>query len=65
MANKHGELLTVSETAAALNLSAGTIRAWILSRRLGVVRLGRAVRVPAEELQRIVTEGTTPAKTRR
>jgi excisionase family DNA binding protein len=56
------ELLTVNETAVELNLSPGTIRAWLLSRKLAAVRLGRAVRIPRSELERLIGEGTTPAK---
>jgi excisionase family DNA binding protein len=65
MVHKNDELLTVLETSAELNLSAGTIRAWLLSRKLAAVRLGRAVRIPRSELQRLIDEGTTPAKTGR
>jgi excisionase family DNA binding protein len=59
---KGAELLTVNETAAELNLSTGTIRAWLLSRKLTAVRLGRAVRIPRTELERLIGEGTTPAR---
>jgi excisionase family DNA binding protein len=38
-------LKTVQEAAAALGLSVHTIRAWIATRRIAHVRLGRAVRV--------------------
>lgn len=54
-------LLTVPEFADALTLKASTIRAWISSRRVAAVHLGRAVRIPASEVQRIVAEGTIPA----
>ena len=37
---------TVEQTAVELNLSKATIRAWIAQRRLGHVRLGRAIRIP-------------------
>jgi excisionase family DNA binding protein len=57
-----GKLLAVAQVAEALGLKQCTIRAWILRRRIGVVRLGRAVRVPAEEVQRLIAEGTIPAK---
>jgi len=65
MNHKNDELLTVYEVAATLNLSAGTIRAWLLSRKLAAVRLGRAVRIPASELERLIAEGMTPARARR
>jgi excisionase family DNA binding protein len=54
-------VLTVSETAAALNLSVHTIRAWIATRKIAHVRLGRAIRVPSAEVRRLVDEGLIPA----
>jgi excisionase family DNA binding protein len=55
-------LLTVMETAEALNLKQKTIRTWIGLRRIACVRLGRAVRVPASEIARLLKEGSVPAK---
>ncbi len=51
---------TVEQAAEELNLSPATIRAWIAQRRLGHVRLGRAVRVPAAEIQRVLEVGYVP-----
>jgi excisionase family DNA binding protein len=48
------------EAAAELNLSKATIRAWIGQRRLGHVRLGRAIRIPAKEIQRVLEVGYVP-----
>ena len=56
------KLLTVAESAHELGLKPGTIRAWIAQRRIGVVRLGRAVRIPVQEIERLIVEGTMPAK---
>jgi excisionase family DNA binding protein len=39
-----------------------TWRAWILRRKIAVVRLGRSVRIPEEEILRLIREGTTPAR---
>ena len=52
---------TVEQAAEELNLSKATIRAWIAQRRLGHIRLGRAVRVPATEIQRVLQAGFVPA----
>ena len=52
---------TVSEAAEELGLSVHTIRAWIASRRLGHLRLGRAIRVPAAEIRRVIEKSTVPA----
>jgi excisionase family DNA binding protein len=56
------KVLTVREVAVALGLSPFTIRAWIASRRLAVHRLGRAVRVPQSEVDRVLALGFTPAR---
>ncbi len=53
---------TVSEAAEELGLSVYTVRAWIANRRLAHLRLGRAIRVPAEEVRRIIEESTIPAE---
>ena len=51
---------TVEQAAVELNLSKATIRAWIAQRRLGHIRLGRAVRVPADEIRRVLEAGYVP-----
>ena len=53
---------TVAEAAAELGLSVHTVRAWIASRRLGHLRLGRAIRVPADELRRVIEASRVPAE---
>ena len=56
-------LLTVPEIAQRLAVKESTIRAWLLSRRLCKVRVGRrAVRIPASEVDRIIAEGLIPAR---
>ena len=54
------QLLRVREAAEMLGVSPHTVRSWIGSRRLGSVRMGRAVRVPLAEVERIVDGGFTP-----
>ena len=53
---------TVEQAANELNLSQATIRSWIAQRRLGHVRLGRAIRIPAGELRRVLEAGYVPAE---
>lgn len=53
---------TVAEAADELGLSIYTVRSWIASRRLGHLRLGRAIRIPAEELRRVIEASTVPAE---
>jgi excisionase family DNA binding protein len=58
-----GALLRVKEFAEAGNFRESTIRAWVLRRKITVVRLGgRAIRIPASELDRLIQEGTVPAR---
>jgi excisionase family DNA binding protein len=58
-------LLTVSETAEALNLKAATIRAWLLRRKLPRVNCGRSVRIPAQAIEDFVRQNTIPAREER
>ena len=58
-------MLTVRQAAERLGLRESTCRAWIAQRRIGIVRLGRAVRIPAEEVERLIANGTIPARERR
>jgi excisionase family DNA binding protein len=58
-------LLTVAETAEALNIKAATVRAWLLRRKLPRVSCGRAVRIPAEAIARFIEENTIPAREER
>lgn len=55
-----GVLNKVPEAARKLAISQKTLWSWIGSRRIGVHRVGRAVRVPESEIQRILSEGYTP-----
>jgi excisionase family DNA binding protein len=55
------KLLKEPEAAELLALSQKTVWQWIAERRIGVVRLGRAVRIPLSEIERLMEEGTTPA----
>ena len=57
MSNEPGSdnlFLTVKEVAVALRVTTRTVRNWIKSGRLRVVRAGRRVLVPQEELQRFL-----------
>ena len=55
---------TVQQAAAELNLSHRTLGGWISQRRIGVLRLGRCVRVPAAEIQRLLDASYEPAERR-
>lgn len=51
-------MLSVAEVAKRLGLKEGTIRLWIARRKIAHVKLGRAVRIPPEEVERIIAENT-------
>ena len=56
-------LLRVEEAAEYLNVKPSTVRAWLLRRKLPRVCVGgRAVRVPLEALEKLITENTIPAR---
>jgi len=55
------QLLTLPEAAAKLKLSTVTLRAWAARRRIATVKLGRSVRVPEREIERLIEAGLTPA----
>ena len=55
------KLLTVKEAAQRLGLRESTIRKRILLRQIAYVKPGaRAVRIPIEELERIIASGFRP-----
>jgi excisionase family DNA binding protein len=60
--NQSADLLTVPEFATRLRVKCSTIRAWIRQGRVSVIHIGRLVRLPASEVERIITAGTRPAK---
>ena len=57
--------LTVREAAAELNLSPATVRAWLLRRKIGSLRLGRGVRIPASEIRRLLEDNYAPPERQR
>ena len=52
---------TVAESAVRLGLKPSTIRKLILTRRIGYTKIGRAVRIPETELERLISSGYRPA----
>jgi excisionase family DNA binding protein len=56
------ELLSVPEAAKVLHLKPSTIRAWILKRRVPIVRLGRRVFLKRSECLALIETGVVPAK---
>jgi excisionase family DNA binding protein len=52
------QLHTVQQAAKALSWSELSLRKLITDKKLAVVRLGRSVRIPQSELDRLATRGT-------
>ena len=52
---------TIDETGAEWGISSYTVRTWLAQRKIGFVRFGRAIRIPEEEIERVISEGLVPA----
>ena len=55
-------LLRIDEFADALKITPACVRRWIAERKVGVVHVGRLVRIPETEVERLITAGSRPAK---
>jgi len=58
-------MLTLAQAARLLGLKPVTLRAWASRRKLAIHRLGRAIRVPASEIERLLNESFVPARPER
>jgi excisionase family DNA binding protein len=56
------DLKRVQEAAAQLNVSVKCMWNWVGQSRVAIVRLGRAVRIPQSEIDRLIEEGYQPAR---
>ena len=54
------ELLRLKEAAERLNVKVKMLRNWIALRKIGHVRLGRAIRIPASDISGIIEDGYRP-----
>ncbi len=63
--NKHCELHSVREFACALNITVACARRWIFERKITTVKLGRLIRIPTTEVERLVNAGLRPARSAR
>ena len=61
---ENNHLLTIPEFAAALRVKPSCVRRWIGESKITFVHVGRLVRIPASEVDRIISAGTRPAKSR-
>lgn len=53
-------LLTIQAAADRLGISPKTCYEWAAERRLPVVRLGRCLRIPDAELEKLIEDATIP-----
>jgi excisionase family DNA binding protein len=56
------ELLAVSDFADALGVTDACVRKWLLERRINSTRIGKLVRIPKSEIERLVEQGLRPAR---
>ena len=54
------QLHRITDFAVMMAISPKTAWSWVAQRRIGVVRLGRAVRVPQSEIDRLLDDGFVP-----
>ena len=57
-------LFTVDAVAKVLSVTPACIRRWIFDRKITTVKLGRLVRIPPDEVQRIIQSGLRPTQER-
>jgi excisionase family DNA binding protein len=55
------KLLTIPEFAEHLRVTVAMVRRMVLEKRVSIIKIGRLVRVPHSELERLIAEGTRPA----
>ena len=60
--SSENRLLKAEEFAAAPNIKSSCVRRWILERRIVTVKVGRLVRIPAAEIDKIIRAGLRPIK---
>lgn len=56
------DLLSVPQVADSLGVTASCIRRWILERKITTVKLGRLIRIPSSEIERLVNSGLRQAR---
>jgi len=56
------KLMNVAEFAESLGVTAACIRRWIYERRIVSVKLGRLVKIPETETERLINLGLRPAR---
>ena len=62
MSSSEVTLLSVPQAAERLNVTKSCLRRWVLERKIATVKLGRLIRIPASEVERLVDSGLRPAR---
>jgi excisionase family DNA binding protein len=58
---RNEKLLTIEQAADLLGLRPVTVRMWAAARKITRCKIGRAVRIPESEIERIITSTKIPA----
>jgi excisionase family DNA binding protein len=56
------KLLNIPQFAELLGVTQSLVRRMVLERRISIVKVGRLVRIPQTEVDRIIAEGTRPSR---
>lgn len=62
MPKQSSVLFSVQEFSDALNITVACTRRWILERKIATIKIGRLIRIPASEVDRLVSAGLRPAR---
>jgi excisionase family DNA binding protein len=65
MTNTQVRLHSIPQFAEALGVTVACVRRWVFERRITFTKIGRLVRIPVSETDRLIAEGMRPAKPRR
>jgi excisionase family DNA binding protein len=60
--NRTVKQATVKQAAEQWNVKERTVRDWVYLRKITFVKVGGCVRIPQSEIDRVIAEGTIPAK---
>lgn len=55
------QLMSASDFATTVGVTLSCVRRWIFEKRIATVKLGRLVRIPVTEVERILNAGLRPA----
>lgn len=58
---KRAQLRSLPEAAESLGVTVKCLRGWVWRRSIPYVKVGRAVRISDETIQKIIDRGTMPA----